>query len=161
MSLACVGSSNKKQWVQNLGAKAIIVKSVEDLWKKAEEISPNGFDVIAEANGVKTLKRSYQHLSPAGKFVVYEFHTMLRRSGQRMNSFKLAWDYLRTPRFSPLRLTQKIKVFFALTYLIYLSTPKCCPKPWKISLRDGMKAKLNFCPSPNMHFKKLQKHIRI
>jgi NADPH:quinone reductase-like Zn-dependent oxidoreductase len=42
-----------------------------------------------------------------GKLVVYGFASMLPRTGGRPNRAKLAWDWLRTPRFNPLRMTQE------------------------------------------------------
>ncbi len=42
-----------------------------------------------------------------GKLVVYGFASMLPKTGGRPNWPKLAWDWLRTPRFNPLRMTQE------------------------------------------------------
>ena len=83
----------------------LLSKSHQDLWQEANRISPDGYQVILDANGPSTLAQSYRHLAPMGKLVVYGFHGMLPRTGQRMNRIKLAWDYLRTPRFNPFRLT--------------------------------------------------------
>jgi NADPH:quinone reductase-like Zn-dependent oxidoreductase len=58
-----------------------IDKSKENLWKKAEEYSPNGYDIVFDANGVETLQQSYNHLAPAGKLVIYGFHSMLPKTG--------------------------------------------------------------------------------
>ena len=51
--------------------------------------------------------------------VVYGFATMLPRAGQRMNYLKLAWDWLRTPRFNPLDLTSSNRsvMGFNLSYM--------------------------------------------
>ena len=49
----------------------MIDKSVENLWQRAEEISPSGYDAVFDANGVATLTESYNHLAPGGKLVVY------------------------------------------------------------------------------------------
>ena len=83
----------------------VIDKSTRDLWKEAEASAPQGYDVVLDANGVSTLRQSYRHLAPMGKLVVYGFHSMLPRGKGRPNWLKLAWAYLRTPRFNPLRLT--------------------------------------------------------
>jgi NADPH:quinone reductase-like Zn-dependent oxidoreductase len=40
-----------------------------------------------------------------GKLVIYGFASMLPRDG-RINWLRLAWDWLRTPRFNPLAMTQ-------------------------------------------------------
>jgi NADPH:quinone reductase-like Zn-dependent oxidoreductase len=102
-----VGASHKVDTVRRLGAEAVIDKSREDLWQAAERISPQGYDVILDANGVATLKQSYRHLAPVGKLVVYGFHSMLPRKGGRPNRLHLLWDYYRTPRFNPFSLTTR------------------------------------------------------
>lgn len=114
-----VGSSHKVDAARALGCDHVIDKSREDLWRRAERISARGFDVILDANGVATLKGSYDHLRPAGKLVVYGFATMMPKTGGRPNYVKLAADYLRTPRFNPLDLTNQSKsiLAFNLSYL--------------------------------------------
>jgi synaptic vesicle membrane protein VAT-1 len=59
---------------------------------------------VFDANGVATLAKSYEHLAPGGKLVVYGFHSMLPRGG-RLNWLALAWNWLRTPRFNPMTMT--------------------------------------------------------
>ena len=100
-----VGASHKVTAVQALGADAVIDKSARPLWEEAERLSPDGYDVVLDANGVATLKQSYNHLAPVGKLVVYGFHSMLPRRGGIPHRLRLAWDYWRTPRFSPFSLT--------------------------------------------------------
>ena len=114
-----VGASHKVELVKRLGAAHVIDKSREDLWQRVSEIAPSGFDVVADANGVETLKQSFKHLASAGKLIIYGFHSMLPRSDQRFNYLKLAWNYLRTPRFNPLELTNLNKsiLCFNLSYL--------------------------------------------
>lgn len=102
-----VGSAHKTAAVRELGADHVIDKSTQDLWKRAEEIAPDGFDIILDANGLSTLKDSYNHLRPIGKLVVYGFHSMLPRSGGVPGRLKLFWSWLRTPRFSPFSLTTR------------------------------------------------------
>lgn len=100
-----VGASHKVATVQGLDADAVIDKSAEPLWPAAERHAPDGFDVVLDANGVETLRGSYDHLAPSGKLVVYGFHTMLPKKGGKPRWLKLARDYLRTPRFNPLDMT--------------------------------------------------------
>jgi len=102
---AVVGGAHKRELPRTLGAAHVVVKSEQDLWREARRIAPGGFDVILDPNGVETLGRSYTALAPLGRLVIYGFHTMLPRSGGRPNWPKLAWDWLRTPRFDPLKLT--------------------------------------------------------
>lgn len=113
-----VGASHKVEAVKALGAEEVIDKSRVDLWKTAEAIAPDGYDVVLDANGVATLAQSYAHLASPGKLVVYGFHSMLPHDG-RLNWLKLAKDWLRTPRFSPLRMTNENRsvLAFNLSYL--------------------------------------------
>jgi len=103
-----VGAAHKREHVLRLGA-SVIDKSAEDLWRRAEELAPGGFDAIFDANGVSTLRGSYAHLAPGGRVVVYGFHSMLPRAGARTRGLvdwpRLALAWLRTPRFDPLDLT--------------------------------------------------------
>ena len=114
-----VGRTEKVAIAKDLGCDHVIDKSTEDLWARAESISERGFDIVLDANGVATLKGSYDHLRPAGKLVVYGFATMMPKTGGRPNYLKLAIDYLRTPRYNPLDLTNDSKsvLAFNLSYL--------------------------------------------
>ncbi|MDI1447513.1 medium chain dehydrogenase/reductase family protein [Polyangium sp. 6x1] len=116
-----VGASHKVAVARKLGADAVIDKSVEPLWPVAERLAPEGYDVVLDANGVETLGESYRHLASAGKLVVYGFHTMMPRKGGRPNWIKLARDWLRTPRYNPLDLTNDNKsvLAFNLSYLFH------------------------------------------
>ena len=114
-----VGASHKVDAARALGCQHVIDKSTEALWPRAEELSERGYDIILDANGVSTLGDSYRHLRPAGKLVVYGFASMLPKQGGRPRWLKLAWDWLRTPRFNPLELTTHSRsvLAFNLSYL--------------------------------------------
>lgn len=114
-----VGATHKVPVAEALGCHHVIDKSTGDLWASAEARSPRGYDLILDANGVSTLAGSYAHLRPAGKLVVYGFASMLPRQGGRPRWLKLAWDWLRTPRFNPLELTTTSRsvLAFNLSYL--------------------------------------------
>lgn len=116
-----VGASHKVEVARRLGADAVIDKSAEPLWPAAERHAPEGYDVVLDANGVETLRQSYQHLGSAGRLVVYGFHTMMPRQGGRPNYLKLGVDFVRTPRFSPLDLCNDNKsvLAFNLSYLFH------------------------------------------
>ncbi|WP_437874565.1 synaptic vesicle VAT-1 family membrane protein [Sorangium sp. So ce513] len=116
-----VGAAHKVEVARRLGADAVIDKSREPLWAAAERLAPEGYDVVLDANGVETLRQSYRHLGPAGKLVVYGFHTMLPRQGGRPSYAKLALDFVRMPRFNPLDLCNDNKsvLAFNLSYLFH------------------------------------------
>ena len=110
--LGVVGASHKVEHASSMGAERVIDKSSESLWDAAEAFAPDGFDAVFDANGMETLKASYEHLAPTGRLVIYGFHTMLPKNG-RLNWPKLAWNWLRTPRFNPLKMTQQNKSVLA------------------------------------------------
>jgi NADPH:quinone reductase-like Zn-dependent oxidoreductase len=114
-----VGASHKVDAVRELGADAVIDKSTEQLWRGAEQHAPDGYQSVLEANGVETLRQSYAHLRPTGRVVIYGFQSMMTRGSGRPNWLKLAWDYLRMPRFNPLWMTDANRgvVAFNLSYL--------------------------------------------
>lgn len=118
-TVGVVGSSHKVEAARALGADVVIDKSREDLWRAAEQAAPRGYDVVLDANGVSTLRESYRHLAKPGKLVIYGFHSMLPREGGRPHWVKLAADFLRTPRFNPLELTNDNAsvLAFNLSYL--------------------------------------------
>jgi NADPH:quinone reductase-like Zn-dependent oxidoreductase len=117
--VAVVGSCLKVETCRAFGADVVIDKSKQDLWQEAERAAPEGYDIVADANGVETLKQSYDHLRPTGRLLIYGFHTMMPKFGGRPNWIKLAWDFVRTPRFSPLDLVESNRsvLAFNLSYL--------------------------------------------
>lgn len=116
-----VGSTHKIPTARASGADYVIDKSTQDLWKEAELIAPEGFDVVLDANGYATLRESWAHVRPTGKLVIYGFHTMLPKSGGggRLNWPKLIWGWLKTMRFNPIDLPNQNKsiVSFNLSFL--------------------------------------------
>ncbi len=118
---AVVGASHKVAAATNLGAERVIDRSREDVWTAARAWAPQGFAAVFDANGVSTLRRSYHHLAPGGRLVVYGFHSMLPRRGGRPNYVRLAWDLLRTPWFSPLALVSHNRsvLGFNLSYMFH------------------------------------------
>ncbi|MBK6725948.1 MAG: zinc-binding dehydrogenase [Xanthomonadales bacterium] len=100
-----VGAAHKIEHCRGMGAAQVIDKSRVDLWAEAERFAPAGYHAIFDANGVATLRQSYDHLAATGRLMIYGFHSMLPHDG-RLNWLRLAWDWLRTPRFNPLHMTQ-------------------------------------------------------
>ncbi|EJK70112.1 hypothetical protein THAOC_08557 [Thalassiosira oceanica] len=72
-----VGRTSKVEEAKSLGCDVVIDKSKEDLWSVAEQASPNGYIAIFDANGVSTLRQSYDHLAPSGRLIVFGFHSNL------------------------------------------------------------------------------------
>ncbi len=113
-----VGASHKVEHALAMGASEVVDKSRESLWPAVERLSPGGYQAVFDANGVETLAESYGHVAPGGKLVVYGFHSMLPRTG-RVNWLALARDWLRTPRFNPLKMSGQNRSVMAanLSYL--------------------------------------------
>lgn len=100
-----VGAPHKIDLVRALGAVAVVDKSADDWRTAVSRQCPTGYDAVFDANGVATLQASFDLLAPMGKLFIFGFASMLPRDG-RINWLRLAWDWLRTPRFNPLRMTQ-------------------------------------------------------
>jgi NADPH:quinone reductase-like Zn-dependent oxidoreductase len=100
-----VGAAHKIDTARAAGCSEVVVGADADAWLRLRALAPGGYDAVFDANGVATLGRSWEHLAPMGKLVVYGFASMLPRNG-RVNWLRLAWDWLRTPRFNPLQMTQ-------------------------------------------------------
>jgi NADPH:quinone reductase-like Zn-dependent oxidoreductase len=149
-AIAVVGATHKVEAARAFGAGQVIDKSREDLWTRAAEITPQGYDVILDANGVSTLADSYRHLAPLGRLVVYGFHSMLPKQGGRPNWFKLGWDWLRTPRFSPLRLTVDNRSVLAFN-LSFLSQRTDRLLPALRSILDGFERGGLCCPPVTLY----------
>ena len=119
-AVGVVGSSHKRDYVKSLGAIEVIDKSKEDLWQKAGELCPQGYDAVLDANGPSTLRESYNQLRPTGKLIVYGAHSMLPQSKSgRMNYLKAGWGLLKMPRFNPMNLVTENKslIGFNLSFL--------------------------------------------
>jgi NADPH:quinone reductase-like Zn-dependent oxidoreductase len=113
-----VGADRKVETARRLGADEVIDRSSQDLWLEAHQLEPGGYAVICDANGVATLKESYRHLRRPGKLVVYGFHSMLAKGTSKPSWPRLAWAWLRTPRFDPLQMTNSSRsvLAFNLSY---------------------------------------------
>ena len=57
--------------IELLGCDHVIDKSKEDLWNVAKALSPKGYEVVFDANGIETLQKSYDHLASGGKLIIY------------------------------------------------------------------------------------------
>jgi NADPH:quinone reductase-like Zn-dependent oxidoreductase len=130
-TVGVVGATHKVEHVRGLGADAVIDKSKERLWRRAEAEAPDGYRIILDANGVATLRESYAHLSPGGRLVVYGFHTMFDAGRGHTNPLKLAWHWLRTPRFDPLRMTGDNKSVLAFNLSYLFDETELLARAWK------------------------------
>jgi NADPH:quinone reductase-like Zn-dependent oxidoreductase len=121
-SVGVVGRAAKVDFARRMGASVVIDKSSEDLWRAASRHAPDGYDAVFDSNGPSTLRESYLHLAAPGRLVVYGFASMLPRGGGargRPSWPKLAIEWLKTPRFDPLAMTNENRsvMGFNLSYL--------------------------------------------
>ena len=101
---AVVGSPHKVEAAKALGAAHVVVRSGKGWVEASRAIATGGYHAIFDANGVATLRDSFEQLAPMGKLLIYGFASMLPKGG-RVNWLRLAWDWWRTPRFNPLDMT--------------------------------------------------------
>jgi synaptic vesicle membrane protein VAT-1 len=116
---AVVGAAHKERTARASGATHVIDRSRARLARALDDISPRGFDVVLDPNGSATLAQSYRRLAPAGRLIVYGFHTLMARGKDRPSYLKLVWGFLRTPRFDPFHMNQHNRsvLAFNLSYL--------------------------------------------
>lgn len=99
-----VGMEKKIEVAKGYGASHVVVRS-DRLWQDLEKVAPDGFDVIFDSNGVKTVKEGYKRLRRGGRVVVYGAADILPRGSDKPNLIGLAINYLKVPRFSPFGMT--------------------------------------------------------
>ena len=118
-TIGVVGSTHKIKDAKAMGADVVIDKSKENLWQTVEKYTPDGLDVVLDANGFVTLKEGYKHLKPTGKLISYGFHSMFYKKSGILNHLKLIYSYLRTPRFNPANLHEQNRCLatFNLSFL--------------------------------------------
>jgi NADPH:quinone reductase-like Zn-dependent oxidoreductase len=104
-AVAVVGSPRKAAHCRTFGASAVIDRSSCDLWREASRLAPEGYDVVFDSGGPATLREGFKRLARGGRLVVYGFAEMLPRGSERPNPLRLAWEWLKMPRFSPLSMT--------------------------------------------------------
>ena len=82
--------------------------STSMMWELIEASGPpDGYSIIADPNGVSTLQDSFDHLCPAGKLVVFGFHSNLpmgRDSLNPMEWVRMVFKASKMPTFDPMEL---------------------------------------------------------
>ncbi len=123
--VAVVGSSHKVAHCRALGADAVIDKSAfkatggdasVELWAAVAAAAPAAFSgkygAVFDANGVSTLRRSFDALDRCGRLVVYGFHSNLPRGVHLLDPFawlKMAIGVARMPSFDPMEMVLESK----------------------------------------------------
>ena len=115
-----VGNGSKIEFVKNNGADLVFNKSDSDFsWDLISKAVPGGFDAVYDANGYTTLKESYQLTRSTGKLVVYGSHSLIPKSGGRLNLLKAAWGIFKTPKFDAMKMITENKslICFNVSFL--------------------------------------------
>lgn len=102
-----VGRTAKVEAAKALGCDVVIDKSQQNLWELAEEAAPNGYGLVADANGVSTLQDSFDHLAPTGRLIVFGFHSNLPMGNDMLDPLewiRMVRKMLKMPRFNPMKL---------------------------------------------------------
>lgn len=118
-SWGVVGTPDKVETAKAAGASHVVVRAEGDLFSELKQAVPKGFDLVAESSGVRTLRQSYALLRPTGKLVLFGMGTMFPVRSNRPNPLRLAWSWLRLPRYNPLEMLDANKTVsaFNLSYL--------------------------------------------
>eukprot|EP01084_Bolivina_argentea_P198287 339585_1 len=126
--IGVVGGQHKVEMAEQMGCDVVIDRKSKHLkdgniWDEMKRRIPdlNGLDVVFDANGVTTLKQSYENLKATGRVIVYGFHTMLPHSGW-INPFQwiqMGYNLFKTPKFNPMELVNENKAVlgFNLSFL--------------------------------------------
>ncbi|MBZ0271709.1 medium chain dehydrogenase/reductase family protein [bacterium] len=104
-AIGVVGSAHKIDAVRALGAEAVIDRSAENLWRRAAQIVPEGYDVVCDAIGYKTLRGGYAALRPGGQLVSFGLASMMKPGRGKPDWPRIIWGLLRMPRYNPMKLT--------------------------------------------------------
>ncbi|CAL1160478.1 unnamed protein product [Cladocopium goreaui] len=154
-----VGSQSK---VRSCKADVVIDKSSEDWAKAAARHAPDGYRAVFDANGVATLKASYNLLSRNGRLVVYGFHSNLPKCDgglgalSPLNWIRMAIDLARTPHFDPMFLTLDSKAVLGFNLSFFsdeIETGEKYLKQLKSWIEGG---KISVPPIRKFHFSQLR-----
>jgi NADPH:quinone reductase-like Zn-dependent oxidoreductase len=116
---ATCGSEAKVDFLKNMGIRHAINYKTHDFEKEIRQINQGGgVDVIMDSVGGSTFRKGYRLLNPMGRLVIFGLGSMMP-SGKRPNWFKLAFQYVTLPRFSPFNMMPENKTIAAF-HLAYM-----------------------------------------
>lgn len=101
--IGTASTDEKLDYARSQGARHLINYAREDFVSRVRELTGGrGVDVVLDANGGESFRRSFQCLAHGGRLVVYGAAELFPRS--RLDWVRVAKDFLRQPRFSPFQL---------------------------------------------------------
>ena len=110
--VAVVGSAHKVEYCLRIGADHVIDKSIEDLWTRAELLSPGGYNAVFDANGVETLAQSLAHTALCGRLIIYGFHSNIPKAKAFIDPFewlRVIVKMAQMPKFDPMAMVLESK----------------------------------------------------
>ncbi|NBU20980.1 hypothetical protein EBS43_06160 [bacterium] len=113
-----VGSSSKKELVRSLGAQEVIT---QEEWEFEESAPQKDFQIILDAAGGESLKRSYRRLSSGGRLIHFGASSLVggpKRSFGRILSF-----FLNSTFFTTYKLMMDNKGVYGLNMLQLFDEP--------------------------------------
>lgn len=123
-AVGVVGSEAKRRFLgaRGMPAERVIVRDRRtfdrELDRALAAIGRPGFDIVFDAVGGPYMLPAFRRLVPEGRLVVYGGADFMPR-GSRPGRLRLAWQYLRRPRFDPLRMMSRNRSVMAFN-LIWL-----------------------------------------
>jgi NADPH:quinone reductase-like Zn-dependent oxidoreductase len=117
-----VGSKDKQGIFQDLG-RELGAESVltNDEWNSADDRAAGAFDIILDATGGDSLKRSMRRLAPCGRIVSYGVSSLV--TGPKRDIVKVLRGILKTPIYTPFKLMNENKGVFGLNMLQLFEPP--------------------------------------
>jgi NADPH:quinone reductase-like Zn-dependent oxidoreductase len=103
-AIGTVGSPGKLEEARAAGYAHVFDYKARDFEAAVREVSPAGVDVVLDAiGGGGVFEKGYRLLRPGGRLLCYGLAGMTPR-GVRPSYLRLALEWLRLPRFDPIRL---------------------------------------------------------
>jgi len=104
---------SKQDYLRKIGVHHPIDYSRGDIVQTVKTYAPDGVEMVMDPIGGKSLRESYECLSPIGRLVVYGFSAAAGPDGKR-SPLRALRALLETPRFNPLKLMAKNAAVFGV-----------------------------------------------
>jgi len=109
---------------------------------------PDGYSIIADPNGVSTLQDSFDHLCPAGKLVVFGFHSNLPMGRDSLNPIewvRMVFKASKMPTFDPMELVTSNKSVLGFNLSFFANETKMLD-PMYDQIERWLSSSLLRCP---------------